>query len=334
MTSARRPDLPTLLRLRTRQLLLVAELGREQHLGRAAAALGVSQPAATKLLQQLESTLQTRLFERGARGMSPTASGEVLIRYARQLLTDFGAAREEMGALDAGLRGQLRLGSVPGAMPELVAPALALYQREHPRVAVTVVVATSDQMLAQLARGDVDLVLGRLTEGSHDDEFEATPLLGEAQVVVVRAGHALLARRAAKAAPAIDLETLTRLAWVLQPPGSPQRTRFEDALREAGLHVRLDIIETASTVATTTLLEQSDMAAVMPASLARHYGRLGVLEVLPIELPVRVPAVHLIRRRSRTLAPSAEAFVRQVSAQAAAVAASLSRSAGRSRRRR
>lgn len=307
-------DGPALLRLRTRQLLLVAQLGRERHLGRAAAALGVSQPAATKLLQQLESALGSALFTRSPRGMQPTPSGEVLIRFARQLLTDFGAAREEMRALDAGLQGQLRLGSVPGAMPELVAPALAAYKRLHPRVEVRLVVATSDQMLAQLARGEVDLVLGRLTEGSHDDMFEALPLLGEAQVVVVRAGHPLMARRAK-----VDLAALTRLSWVLQPPGSPQRSRFEDALREAGLHARLDIVETASTVATTALLEQSDMAAVMPASLARHYGRLGVLGALPFELPVRVPAIHLIRRRERTLAPAADAFAAQVAAHAASL---------------
>jgi DNA-binding transcriptional LysR family regulator len=327
--ASRLSDGSMLLRLRTRQLLLVAQLGRERHLGRAAGALGVSQPAATKLLQQLEAAIGSTLFLRGPRGMQPTPSGEVLIRHAQQLLTDFGAAREEMRALDAGLQGQLRLGSVPGAMPELMAPALAAYKRAYPRVAVSLVVATSDQMLAQLARGEVDLVLGRLTEGSHDDTFDAQPLLGEAQVVVVRAGHPLLARGAR-----VDLASIARLTWVLQPPGSPQRSRFEDALREAGLHARLDIVETASTVATTALLEQSDMAAVMPASLARHYGRLGVLDVLPLELPLRVPAIHLIRRRARSLGPAAEAFAQQVVAQGAALAATLSRSAARSRRRR
>jgi DNA-binding transcriptional LysR family regulator len=309
----RLPDSAALLRLRTRQLLLVARLGQERHLGRAAAALGVSQPAATKLLQQMEAALDTRLFERHARGMQPTASGEVLIRYAQQMLADFGAAREEMGALDAGLRGSLRLGSVPGALPELVAPALAAYQRSHPRVAVSLVVATSDVMLAQLARDEVDLVLGRLTAGFHDDDYDAQPLLGEAQVVVVRAGHSLMARARSRRAP-LDLERLAQLTWVLQPPGSPQRSRFEDLMRAAGLHQRLALIETGSTVATTTLLEQSDMAAVMPASLARHYARLGVLAVLPFELPMQVPAIHLIRRRARRLAPAAEAFVAGVQA--------------------
>jgi DNA-binding transcriptional LysR family regulator len=319
--ASRLTDPQALLRLRTRQLLLVAQLGRERHLGRAAAALGVSQPAATKLLQQLEAALEARLFTRGPRGMAPTDSGEALIRFAAQMLTDFGVTRETMRSLDAGLQGRLRLGSVPGAMPNLVAPALAGFRRTHPGVSVHLDVATSDLMLERLALGEVDLVLGRLTDRSDADAFDATPLLAEPQVVVVRGGHPLT-RRGAR----VDLAALARLAWVLQPPGSPQRTRFEDALREAGLQTRLDIMETASTVATTALLEQSDMATVMPASLARHYGRLGVLAVLRFELPMKVPAVHLIRRRARWLSPAAEAFAQAVQAQAASGA---SRSAAR-----
>ncbi|WP_325499866.1 LysR family transcriptional regulator [Ramlibacter sp.] len=300
-------DAPLFLRLRTRQLMLLAELGAEPSLGRAAAAMNISQPAATKLLLQAEDALGVRLFTRRPRGMEPTAHGEVLIRYARQMRNDFGLARQELQALATGLHGTLRVGSVPGAVPELVAPALAAYQRRHPRVAVSVVVDTSDVMLAQLTRGEVDLMLGRLTAGSHDDEFEGEPLLGEAQVAVVRAGHPLLRQQA------ISLEQLAQWPWILQPPGSPQRHRFEAALHEAGIHVRLQITETASTILTTALLERSDMAAVMPASLANHYARLGVLAVLPVALPLRVPSIHLITRRQRALSPAAADFRREVS---------------------
>lgn len=299
-------DAPLFLRLRTRQLMLLAELGTERNLGRAAAAMNITQPAATKLLLQTEEALGVKLFTRRPRGMDPTAHGEVLIRYARQVRNDFGLAREEMQALAGGLQGTLRVGSVPGAVPQLLAPALAAYQQRHPRVALSVVVETSDVMLAQLTRGEVDLMLGRLTAGSHDDEFAGVPLLGEAQVAVVRAGHPLLHE------PTIGLAQLAQWPWILQPPGSPQRHRFEAALHEAGIHVRLRITETASTIVTTALLEISDMAAVMPASLANHYARLGVLAVLPVELPLRVPAIHLITRRQRALSPAAEDFRREV----------------------
>lgn len=305
-------DAPLFLRLRTRQLMLLAELGAEGNLGRAASAMNISQPAASKLLQQAEEALGVPLFIRHARGMEPTAHGEVLIRYARQMRSDFSLARREVQALASGLSGILRLGSVPGAVPELVAPALAEFRRRHSRVAVSVVVETSDVMLSLLAGGEVDLMLGRLTPGSHEDDYDALPLLNDRHVAVVRAGHPLLGPEP------LTLAELARWPWILQPPGSPQRHRFEAALHEAGIRAWLDIVETPSTILTTALLEITDMAAIMPAPLAKHYGRLGVLAVLPIDLPLRIPSVHLITRRHRSLSPAAEAFRRQVAAASAA----------------
>src|SRR4029453_11647000 len=126
-----------------------------------------------------------------------------------------------MAALRSGQRGRLRVGSVPGALPELLAPALAAYKKQHPRVAVSVLVETSDVMLGLLERGDADLVLGRPTEGHFEDELEIRPLLGEPQVAVVRAGHPLLKKRT------LALEDLVHWPWILQPPGAPQRSRFE-----------------------------------------------------------------------------------------------------------
>lgn len=300
------PDMSLLSRLRTRQLLLLNALDEQRNLGRAALAMSMSQPAATKLLQQLESALGVSLFTRLARGMEPTPYGEVLVRYARRMLTDFGAVREEMVALKSGLRGSLRIGCVPGAVTELLAPALVAYKVLHTKVAVSIMVDTSDVMLAQLARGDVDLVLGRLTDGVNADEYTCQPLLGELQVVVARAVHPLFDRSS------LTLADLVQWPWVLQPPGSPQRGHFEAALREAGLHQRLNITETASTIATTALLEISDMVAVMPESLAAHYSRLGVLKVLPLALPIHVPPIYLITRTDRMPSPASTQFIREI----------------------
>src|SRR3546814_8341552 len=77
--------------------------------------------------------------------MTPTPYGEILIRDARRMLTDFGFVREEMVALGSGLRGILRIGCVPGAVPELLAPPLSAYKQLHPRVAVSVNVDTRSE---------------------------------------------------------------------------------------------------------------------------------------------------------------------------------------------
>lgn len=300
-------DLALLLRLRTRQLALLSLLDTERNLGRAAMALNISQPAASKLLQQAEDSFGVALFERQPRGMSPTPHGEIVVRYARSVMADFSAAREELQAISSGLRGTLRIGSVPGAVTELVAPALAEYKRRHPKVAVSITVDTSDLMIHQLARGEVDLVLGRLTEGFNQGDYEIQPLLQEGLVAVTRHDNPLLQRAR------ITFNDLMGAAWILQPHGSPQRLRFDAALGEAGVSKRLNITETASTIATTALLECSDMVAIMPASLARHYARLGVLGVLPLDLPIRVPPIYLIHRQDRPLSSAANSFAVQIS---------------------
>ena len=137
-------------------------------------------------------------------------------------------------------------------------------------------------------------------------------MLDEPQVVVARQGHPL------HSTPDLTLRELARWPWVVQPPGSPQAGRFAAMMREAGVHRRLDITETASTIATTALLEVSDMLAVMPASLAAHYARLGVLDTVPLTLPLRVPDVHLVWRRGRELSAPAVAFRDMVLARRAA----------------
>ncbi len=295
-----------LLRLRTRQLALLSLLDAERNLGRAAAALHISQPAASKLLQQAEDTFGMALFERHARGMTPTPHGEILIRYARRMLTDFGFVREEMVALSSGLRGTLRVGSVPGAVPELLAPTLSAYKQLHPRVAVSVIVDTSNVMIRQLARGEVDVVLGRQTEGHGEGDFISVPLVEETQVVVARARHPL-ARKST-----VTFADLAGLPWMLQPPGSPQRIRFDATMRDMGADTRLNITESASNLLTIAMLEISDMVAIMPASLAKHYVRQRILRVLPIDLSMRLPPIYLITRHDHSLSPAAARFVAQL----------------------
>ena len=298
------PDLALLLRLRTRQLALATLLDAERNLGRAAAALNISQPAASKLLQQMEDTLGVRLFDRLSRGMTPTPSGEVLVPYARGVLADFAATRDEMVAIGSGLRGTLRIGCVAGAVPGLLASVVHVYMERHPRVALSIAVSTSDQVVEQLAGGEFDLVLGRLPSRVPSDDYRIVPLLDEQQVVVVRASHPLTLRSR------ITLDDLVGFPLILQPTGSPQRTLFESLLRDAGITRSLNITETVSTIVTTSLLEVSDMVAIMPNSVAAHYGRLGLLCSLSLNTVLRVPPIGLITRVGRKPAAAVTRFVR------------------------
>ena len=105
-------------RLKTRQLMLLIAIGDEGNIHRAAEILNMSQPAASKLLKDLEDVLGVSLFERLPRGMRPTWYGETMIRYARIALASLAQAGSELDALKTGRFGEVSSRRDHGSRPE------------------------------------------------------------------------------------------------------------------------------------------------------------------------------------------------------------------------
>ncbi len=286
------------LRLKSQQVMLLDALDRHGSLHRAAAAIYVTQPAATNLLRQLEDGLGVRLFDRHARGMTPTVFGQTMIRYARGLLHNFDHAREEMAAFADGATGLVRIGSVSGAVPALLAPALTRCKLASPRLRISALIDTSDLLLPMLLGGELDVVLGRLPDHFVDDGLAVQLLTGEPMSVVARPGHPLLKKRR------LALSHLLECAWVLHPTGSPMRRRVDQALMDAGLAHPPDVLESTSILLATTLLERSEMVSVLPSDVARHYARFGLLKILPVALPLPMAPLGIITRRGHDGSPA------------------------------
>lgn len=291
------------LRIKSRQIMLLDALDAHRNMHRAAASIHTTQPAASALLQQLEEGLGVPLFERHARGMEPTLYGEVMIRYARSVLHDFEHAGDEMAALLDGQVGLVRIGTVMGAMPLILTTALARFKEDHARVRVTLQVDTSDLLIPALVRGDLDVVLGRLPDQFDGGDLEIESMEGERMVVVARPGHDLVGMRRLK------LHHLVSHTWILHPTGSPMRRRIEQALQQASMAPPPDIVETSSILATTALLESTDMISVVPLDVARHYANYGMLAILPVQLPIAMAKLGILTRRQKELSPAVRAFM-------------------------
>jgi len=292
------------LRIKSRQIMLLDALEEHRNLRRAAAAIHTTQPAATALLQQLEEGLGVPLFERHARGMEPTLYGEVMIRHARSVLHDFEHAGDEMAALAAGAAGLVRIGSVMGGVPAILTQALGRFKDGNPRVRLSLLVDTSDLLLPGLLRGDLDVVLGRLPDQFQGEDLEIELLEGEPMAVVARPGHDLFDRKT------LVIGDLVGESWILHPTGSPMRRRIEQALLEASMAAPPDIVETASILATTALLESTDMISVVPLDVAQHYANYGMLAILPVELPISMAKLGIITRKEKELSPAVRGFLR------------------------
>lgn len=285
--------------LKTRQLVLLVELGRHGSILRAAQAAHLTQPAASRLLAELEQALGVRLVERLPRGVAPTWYGEVMIRRAGAALAELDAGHQEVMALQSGLAGRVAIGSVLTPSVTLLPAAVVLLKARQPRVHVAITVDTSKDLTRQLRNGELDLVVGRVLDSGSADELGFEPLTDEPHRVVARAGHPLAGRGG------LGLAELAREAWILPPGGSILRDRLTALFLGAGLAQPQQVVETLSLPVVTQLLMHSDMVVALPEELVRPQVDAGQLVVLDIELGLRMDAYGIVTRRGHQLSPGA-----------------------------
>ncbi|MFM2288475.1 MAG: hypothetical protein RL684_1618 [Pseudomonadota bacterium] len=300
-------------RLKPRQLMLVSAICEVGNIHRAAEALNMSQPAASKLLKDLEDLLGVSLFERLPRGMRPTWYGEALTRHARAALSSLVQAGQEIEALRTGRFGEVGVGAIAGPAVSLLPQAVAIVARERPGLRVQLLVESSDLLLERLSQGKLDIMVGRLFERHDKRNLAYERLADEPVCAVVRPGHALLE------AVGLGLPQLAAQPWIVPPMGSVLRHRFELMFQEDGLAIPSQLIETSALVFITKMLQQSDFLAIVPTDVARYYAAFGLVAILPVQLTCTMDAFGLITRTDWQLSPGAQVVLQAL--KTAAVAA-------------
>ncbi|MEG0053476.1 MAG: LysR family transcriptional regulator [Comamonas sp.] len=294
---------PQLLnRLRMRQVALMLAIEERQTLRAAAAELGLTQPAATKMLHELEDALGQPLFERVGRRLQRNEAGERVLAYFRSLRGNIEALNRELGELRHGSAGRLVIGSIMAASPGRLTQALLELKKELPLLEVEVAVDTSDRLLAQLQEGVLEVVLGRMTtEAGEDCSFRVID--DESLAVIVGNEHPLL-----RGQP-ITFQALQAYGWVLQPPGSPMRALIEQEFRENCIPLPRGLIETGSILTTMNLVRSSDMVGVIPQTVAEINAAHGMLHILPYRMRRKLEAYGSLVRKDRPISRAAQRFL-------------------------
>ncbi|HEY4349747.1 MAG TPA: LysR family transcriptional regulator [Paraburkholderia sp.] len=290
-------------RLKFKHLALLVALDDTRNVHQAADAINVAQPSASRMLGDIEEAFGFLLFERNARGMQPTPLGVVTLAYARRALAELTRFAADLDVKRKGGHGQLTVGAIMGAAPDLLAMAVASLKTERPLLNVCILGETSDQVVQLLHRREIDLALGRLTNPLQHNDFSFEPLARETLLLVVRAVHPL-ARRTT-----LSLPELINWPWVAQPISSPARVLFEEELARAGLTTPANLTECASIFATLQLLENYDAVAMLPESVVRDHVRGKLLVALPVEIGKSLAGFGILTRKEEPLAEPAERFV-------------------------
>jgi DNA-binding transcriptional LysR family regulator len=293
--------------LELRLLRHALALAAERSFARAARRFGLTQPAMSRSIQELERRTGVRLFVRGRGGVEPTDAGNVLLEAAAEVVTradDLGRQLNRLQGLDVEA---LTVGSGPYPAELLVGEALARTMAAHETVRFRVVVDQYPVLVQALRRRDCDLVIGERSAPAEED-LEVRELLPHQGYFVVRAGHPLLSRSRPGVAEVFEfpLTTTGRLPpRVLKPLAASLPPHLRSQLGARPLHR----VESSSLALLKQVVAASDAVAFLTLSGIESEledGRLGVVDCVEPWLHSNF-AVTWPRRRG--LAPSAEALV-------------------------
>lgn len=300
----RQDSTPQLLnRLRMKQVALMLAIEERRTLRGAANQLGLTQPAATKMLHELEDALGQTLFDRVGRGLRLNAAGERVTAYFRSIRGNMEALNRELGGLKLGGAGKLSVGSIMAASPGRLTEALVQLKAELPFLAIEIAVDTSDRLLPQLGEGVLEVVIGRLiAHPATGHVFRAID--DEELAVVVGPEHPLTRKRK------VTFDMLLASQWVLQPAGSPMRDVVNREFRDHDAAIPSGLVETGSILTTINLIRRSPLIAVIPKAVAQRDVEHGVLHILPYRLQRKLEAYGSVTLRDRPLSKPAEQFLK------------------------
>ena len=277
------------------QLRYVVALAEERSFTRAAERCFVVQSALSHQIKALERELGVALFARTSRRVETTAAGAAFLGAARESL----AAADRAAARASGeIRGTLAIGMIPTVTAIDIPAALAAFHRAHPGVRIQLRGGGSDELVAAIEAGSLDVaVLGLPDDGAPPRGVAARLLVREPLVAVLPAGHPLADRRR------LRLGDIAGEAFVDFPEGTPGRIPSDRAFQAAGLR-REVAFEATSTGVILDLVRHGLVIALLARALIP--ADRGLRAVPLADGPVRA---EYLAWSGFNPSPAAEAFV-------------------------
>jgi DNA-binding transcriptional LysR family regulator len=287
-------------RLRMKHLRLVDALARLGSLRQAAQALNLTQPAATKILQDLEDVLGIQLFHRRARAIVINDFGRFVAVYARRVLGETQRFASDLQTLVSSGHGTLTIGAIMVTAAELLPSAVMEIKKTRPGITVRIVESSSDRLLADLMESEFDFVLARFVRPEDALAFELMPLSDEPLCVFTSAKGGAPSR-------ARSLKELFGLQWVIQDSPTPTRKLIERAFAQEGLTLPPQVVQTGSVYTMLNLVEKVGMVGVLPKAMVQNEGHR--FRVLPVPLQGELTPYGIICRCGMELSQAAQEMI-------------------------
>ena len=277
----------------------LATVAAHQHVGRAAEALGLTQPALTRAIARLEALAGMPLFERHPKGVVLTPAGEAFLRRAERIRMEYDDALSEMHQMKTGELGILRVGLTPTLDTARLMGVVRRLLVERPAARIHLTEKLMHYLVQMLADGELDAIVVPAPQPL-PAALEATPLYDDVLHVVADVAHPLQRRRSLQLADLVDQP------WLLPPPDTRMRMELEQVVRRAGLpalNVRVEVAATG--LNTLRLVTGTPMLTLGSQWSVLAMAGIG-LHPLPIALPALQRRIGLLTRRHAFVSPLAQ----------------------------
>jgi DNA-binding transcriptional LysR family regulator len=296
--------------LKLSHLRLLSALAETGQLGLAADRMAIAQPAASRLLAEVERITGQPVHLRTGRGITLTPMGQSLARRATRVVTEIRDAEREITEIASGGSGHVRIGSVTGPALDRVLPALRTARLALPAVTAEVIVAPSDLLGQQLLAGRLDFAIGRMPDGLDGQLVLSDPIDVEPVALMVRRGHHLAMQ------PRLTPTDLMAFDWVMPGPEALLTRAVLDRLQALGLPTPPQRLATASFLLTLALIQQSNAIAPLARAVCDRFSAApdAPYVILPLDLGITVAPFGLLTRAGAILTPVAQRLAAMITA--------------------
>ena len=293
-------------RLRLRDLHVFFTVVQRGSMAKAAAQLGVSQPAVSEVIADLEHALGVRLLDRNSQGVEPTMYGRALLKRGTVVFDELKQSIRDIEFLADPTSGEVRIGCAESLAAGLLPPVIQRFSAQYPRVVLHInqmITPTLD--LPELQARNLDVVLARLGRPlANEGEDLNIETIFHDDLVIAAGMQSRWARR-----QKIDLAELVDEPWILTPAHSWNDTVLAEAFRVRGLPIPKAALTTFSVHLRASLLTMGPFLTTFPGSVLRVNAVRFSLKVLPIDLPAQPWPVAVVTLKNRTLSPVVQLFI-------------------------
>lgn len=283
------------------KLEFLLALAREKNFGKAAETCGVTQPSLSAGIKQLEDSFGVLLVQRSSRFIGFTAEGERVLDWARRIVGDARAMRQEVQALKSGLIGHLKIAAIPTALG-MVSALTTPYRAKHPHVKFTILSRTSIEVLGMLENLEVDAGITYI-DNEPLGRARSIPLYTE-QYRLLTSQDSPLGQR-----DSVTWAEVSRIPLCLLTPDMQNRRIIDKLLREAGGAEPEPTLESNSMIVLFSHVRTGQWASVMPEKLAETLGLTERLRAIPIVEPDAVHTIGLVVPDRDPMSPLVAALV-------------------------